>query len=154
ADTSTEIAFKYFDKPKFHVDAQIVTNNHFDADGLAAMFVLIDPATAQRHRDLLIDVASAGDFDVFKSRDAARIAFAIASISEADTSPLSKAIFALPYPEMAAELYSQALKLVPQLLSSPNDFRSLWASEDDRLSRSEESVRQGIIEIDDHPELD
>ena len=62
ADTSAEIALKYIDSTEFHVRADIVTNNHFDQDGLDGVFVLTDPAAASRYRELLIDVASAGDF--------------------------------------------------------------------------------------------
>src|SRR6476646_612477 len=77
ADTSAEIAFKYLDNPSFHVDADVVTNNHFDQDGLVGVFTLTDSAIAQQYRSLLIDVATAGDFGVYQSRDAARITFAI-----------------------------------------------------------------------------
>src|ERR1044071_3166242 len=77
ADTSAEIAFKYLDLPAFHVDAEVVTNNHFDQDGLVGVFTLSNPDTAQQHRAFLIDVACAGDFGCFHSRDAARVAFAI-----------------------------------------------------------------------------
>src|SRR5215831_6612408 len=79
ADTSAEIALKYLASPRFHVESEIVTNNHFDQDGLVGVFALIDPTTATRHRDLLIDIASAGDFGVFKSREAARINFAVSA---------------------------------------------------------------------------
>src|SRR5262245_20342431 len=104
ADTSAEIAFKYLDNPRFHVSADVVTNNHFDQDGLVGLFALIDPITALRHRELLIDVASAGDFDVFKTRTAARIAFTLAAFGEPETSPFPASIFDLAYPELAAQL--------------------------------------------------
>src|SRR5262252_4569395 len=105
ADTSAEIALKYLASPRFHVESEIVTNNHFDQDGLVGVFALIDPATATRHHDLLIDIASAGDFGVFKTREAARINFVIAAFSESKTSPFPKQIFSHSYPSMAAELY-------------------------------------------------
>src|SRR5438034_5307798 len=73
ADTSAEIVFKYLDSPQFHVRAEVVSNNHFDEDGLVGVFTMVDPDTAARHRDLLIDVAQAGDFGVFSRREAARI---------------------------------------------------------------------------------
>jgi hypothetical protein len=154
ADTSAEITFKYLDSPKFHVSSDVVTNNHFDQDGLVSVFALIDPRTANRYRDLLIDVASAGDFGVFKSRDAARINFAVSSLAEADTSPFPKDIFAMPYPRMAAELYIRVLELFPGLIAEPDKFKSLWEAEDARLSEGEELVNKGIVTIEEQRDLD
>jgi hypothetical protein len=154
ADTSAEITFKYLDSPKFHVRSDIVTNNHFDQDGLIGIFVLVDPMTANRHRDLLIDVASAGDFGVFRSRAAARINFAVSSLADSQTSPFSNRIFTLPYPEMAAELYIRMLDLFPQIVAEPDNFKSLWESEDAKLTESENMVKAGRIIIEECPDLD
>src|SRR5438309_948341 len=62
-DLSTQIAFRYLDDPSFHVDADAVSNNHFDEDGLCGIFALVHPHEALEQRTLLIDVASAGDFE-------------------------------------------------------------------------------------------
>src|SRR6185295_977149 len=104
-DTSAEIVFHYLDSPRFHVHADVVSNNHFDEDGLVGIFTLVDPLTATRHRALLIDAAQAGDFGVFTDRQAARIAFTLSAYANAETSPLPSRIFQLPYPEMAGGLY-------------------------------------------------
>jgi hypothetical protein len=154
ADTSAEIAFKYLDSPKFHVSSDVVTNNHFDQDGLVSVFVLIDPVTANRHRELLIDVASAGDFGVFKSRNAVRINFAISSMADAETSPFPKGIFEWSYPKMAAELYIRTLNVLPQLVAEPDNFKSLWEREDAQLHVGEELVKEGIVTIEEQPDLD
>jgi hypothetical protein len=50
-----------------------VSNNHFDEDGLAGIFTMLQPTTALRHRDLVLDVTQADDFGVFVRREAARI---------------------------------------------------------------------------------
>src|SRR5436309_2857754 len=84
-DTSAEIAFAYLDSPQFHVDAAAVSNNHFDEDGLVGIFTLLNQAAAERHRDLLIDAAQAGDFGFFTRRDAARIAFTLSAFADAET---------------------------------------------------------------------
>src|SRR5688572_14019198 len=154
ADTSAEIAFKYLDSAAFHVECDVATNNHFDQDGLVGLFVLIDPRTASRHRELLIDVASAGDFGVFKSRTAARINFAVSSFAEPETSPFPKAIFEQPYPRMAAELYERMLGQLPLLLTDTEAFKALWESEDAALSASEGMVEKGTVTLEELPELD
>ena len=45
-DLSAEMAFAYLDTPPEHPAAEIVTNNHFDQDGLISIFALTDPAAA------------------------------------------------------------------------------------------------------------
>jgi hypothetical protein len=154
ADTSAEIAFRYLDSSQFHVACDVVTNNHFDQDGLVGVFVLIDPITASRYRDLLIDVASAGDFGVFHSRDAVRINFAVSSFADPEISPFPKSIFDLPYPGMAAELYERTLEQLPHLIAEPEAFKSLWEDEDAALAESEKLVTMGTVPIEEHPDLD
>src|SRR3954452_8795108 len=80
ADLSAEIAVKYLEHPELHVAADVVSNNHFDEDGLMGVFALVDPEFALAHRDLVVDVARAGDFGWTRGRGAARAAFAIGSI--------------------------------------------------------------------------
>ena len=131
-----------------------MTNNHFDQDGLVGLYVLIDPLAATRHRGLLIDVASAGDFGVFKSRTAVRINFAISAFADPETSPFPKAMFDQPYPHMAAELYVRMLDVLPNLIAEPEAFKSLWEQEDVILSGSEGLIATGAVTIEERPALD
>jgi hypothetical protein len=153
-DTSTAIVFNYLDSPQFHVNAEAVSNNHFDEDGLVGIFAMLEPAVAGRHRDLLIDVAHAGDFGVFKSRHAARIAFVLSAYADPESSPLSASLFTLPYPDLAGGLYVHLLDLLPTLLGSVDDHRTLWEGEDANLTASEELIEQGLITIDEQLDLD
>ena len=153
-DTSTAIVFNYLDSPQFHVEADVVSNNHFDEDGLVGIFALLEPAMAEHHRDMLADVAQAGDFGIFSRRQAARIAFTLSAHVDRDTSPLPKRLFELPYSELASELYVRLLDVLPRLLTSVDDYRSLWESEDARLTASEELIENGLITIDERPDLD
>ena len=153
-DTSTAIVFNYLDAPRFHVEAEAVSNNHFDEDGLVGIFALLQPVVAQRHRDLLIDIAQAGDFGVFERRDAARIAFVLSAYADPEASPLSADLFSRPYADLASELYLKLLAVVPQLLTGVEDYRTLWESEDSKLTASEELIEAGQITIEERPDLD
>jgi hypothetical protein len=153
-DTSAEIVFAYLDSPVLYPNAEFVSNNHFDEDGLIGVFALTDQVTAQENRDLLMDVASAGDFGVYKQRDAARMAFAISTCADSNTSPLPKEIFEMPYPQMAGRLYENLLEVFPRLITSLNDYKNLWETEDAKLSASEELIENGDITIEERPELD
>jgi hypothetical protein len=45
-DLSAEMAFHYLDAPIDHRPADLVTNNHFDQDGLVGLHALINPELA------------------------------------------------------------------------------------------------------------
>src|SRR5262245_1226541 len=59
-DTSAEIVYAYLDSPSSQVAADVVSNNHFDEDGLVGIFALIDRRAGDKYRELLLDTASAG----------------------------------------------------------------------------------------------
>jgi hypothetical protein len=153
-DTSAKIVFAYRDSPSSHVAAEIVSNNHFDEDGLVGIYTLVDPRKAERHRDLLTDVADAGDFGFFKHRDAARIAFTLSAYADPDLSPLPKELFALPYAQMASGLYRYLLDLLPNLLMNLTAYQQLWEAEDHRLTATENWLEKGRITIEEKPAID
>src|SRR5262245_24682080 len=153
-DTSTAIVFNYLDAPRFHVASEAVSNNHFDEDGLVGIFAMLQPVMARRHRDLLIDVAQAGDFGVFERRHAARIAFALSAYADPESSPLPAALFTRPYADLASELYIQLLDVLPRLIEGVDDFRTLWEDEDARLTATEKLIDLGLITIEEQPDLD
>ena len=153
-DLSTQIAFRYLDRPDLWVGAEAVSNNHFDEDGLCGIYAVLHPPEAQAAREKIIDVASAGDFGVFSSRDAARVAFALMSYADADRSPLGAEVFGRPYPEQSAALYQECLTKLPDMLAATDRFRPWWKAEDAWLQRDLDRVERGEITIAEMPELD
>jgi len=153
-DSSAQIVFKYLDTPAHHVSVEAVSNNHFDEDGLVGIYTLLNPEMAQTHRDLLIDIAAAGDFGTYHIRDAARIAFVIASHGDSNSSPLNSSIFRHSYPQMAAALYTEMLQRLPEIVSHPERFKKYWEAADAELTSTEESIRSGTIRIEENPVLD
>lgn len=153
-DTSAEIAFAWLNSPDFRVEAEAVSNNHFDEDGLVGIFALLQPEQALRHRELLIDAAQAGDFGVYKNRSAARIAMTLSAYADPASSPLPGAMFEQSYPDMAGTLYFELLSVLPRLLTHLDQFRTLWEKDDSRLTASEQALDAGTISIEERPELD
>jgi hypothetical protein len=153
-DTSTQSVFAYLDTLSPHLAADVASNNHFDEDGLMGIFSLINPAFAQKHRELLEDTASAGDFGVFKNRCAARIAMTIGVFADAAKSPLPAQIVALPQPDLAGELYLRLLDLLPDMLTNTEAYRDHWAEGDAKLAASEALIEKGSITIEERPALD
>lgn len=135
-DLSAEIAFAYLDAPSAHRPAAAVTNNHLDQDGLVSVHALVDPDLSLRHRELLVDVAAAGDFGTYRDRRAARASMVIGRWSSDGWG----------YEEMLARLVPLAL--------DPEGYRSIWADEDRELSASEAAIADGRVGIDEDPGLD
>ena len=105
ADTSTEIVFNYLESPRFHTAASLVSNDHFDEDGLAGIYALIEPEAASAMRDLVVGAVHAGDFATYRNRQAARVAYTISAFVGPQQSPLDRAIFKMPYADQCTALY-------------------------------------------------
>lgn len=153
-DLSAQIVFKALDQPWLFDGVDAVTNNHFDQDGLTGIFTLVFPDIARAHRELLIDIARAGDFGAFHSRDAARIAMAIAALDDDSLSPVPAASLSAPYPQRCADLYEWALPRLAEVLDDPAVWHDLWADEDANLDESLDAIRTGVVSIEEHPSVD
>jgi hypothetical protein len=152
ADTSCQMVLRYLDRgADLHGDARVVTNNHFDQDGLAGVHALTDPEDGARRRAQLEGLAWAGDFGVAPDRASARVSMAVSALSEPARSPLT-----LPddYDEMCVVLYEHALAVLPSWLDDPDRCRDLWAEEDAELDAAEAAIAGGHVRIEERPEVD
>jgi len=154
ADTSVGIVFNYLDNPAWQRDAPAVTNNHFDEDGLVGLYCLIEPTHALERRALLIDVSMAGDFAVCKSREAARIAFAIARLADRERSPWGADSFPQDYSDYCAFVYARLLATLGGLIEDVAGHRALWAEEDALLEASERALATGEATIEQRADID
>lgn len=153
-DTSTDIVFAYLDRPDLHVDIPLVSNSHFDEDGLLSMYGLVDPANALRHRELMIGASRAGDFAIYTDPDAAKLSFVLAAYADPEISPLPAEVFSSSAPAQIAGLYSQMLKELPALLDDIPGQQPLWEAEFAHLQESERAIALGHVVIDEVPELE
>lgn len=156
ADTSAEIVFNYLDSPEYHVNVAAVSNNHFDEDGLVGVFSLIEPEFAVRHREVLIAVATAGDFGVVSDPDplAAKIVFTLNAFADANRSPLPKHLFKLRYPDHAAALYEELIRRLPDIVERIDSHETLWRDEHDFWKASEALCDSHDVTIEEKPDLD
>lgn len=145
ADLSAQMAFRYLEQGEsLHGAAEVVTNNHFDQDGLVAIFALARPEDAMARRDLLEDLAAAGDFGTYRDRRAARLSMVLA----AATDPGAGLVAAGDDP------YAVLLERLPDLIDHLDDHRDLWAEEDEQLAQSEAALASGEVTLAETPELD
>ena len=80
ADTSTEVALNLVASPNRDALTQgieLVTNNHFDTDGVLSVWTMQNAERALELRDKLIPGAEAGDFSEFTTENAIRASIAI-----------------------------------------------------------------------------
>lgn len=153
-DTSTETALAYVAEREPRRLAGIVTNNHFDEDGLLSMFTVMRPGLALRHRALLADAARAGDFGAFRSRQAARLCFVIEAHADPALSPLPRAAFRGSAAQRVTALYRRLLPRVPRFLADLNAYQRFWRTQDRHLDDSEALIATGRATIEEEPELD
>ena len=150
ADLSAQMAFRYLDRgADLHGDAELVTNNHFDQDGLVAVHALSAPEHALAHRELLEDLAAAGDFGTYRFREAARLSMVVHAFADVARSPIA------PLAEDPdADLYRELLGRLPELVGNPDRVKDLWEDEDQALTDSEAAIASGVVQVSEQPEVD
>jgi hypothetical protein len=151
-DLSAQMAMTYLGRADLHGRAEVVSNNHFDQDGLVSVFALVDPEAALAKREFLVDVAAAGDFATYRQRDAARASMTIAAFADPARSPLRPVLD--DYEAWTAALYTEMVGRLPEICDDPSRYRQVWADEDAALTASEDLVARGLVGIEEVPALD
>lgn len=150
-DLSAEMAFAYLERgADLHGAAAVVSNNHFDQDGLVGLFAMTNPAEALPRRVVLEDVAAAGDFATYRDRTAARVSMALAAFASSDASPLGP----VPSDDATAYLYTELLGRLVDLVDHVDRFRAVWGAEDAALTESERAIESGAVSIVEYPDVD
>src|SRR6266566_8809649 len=86
ADTSTEIALNLVASPnrsRLTQNIELVTNNHFDTDGVLSVWTVMSGERALEFRELLISATEAGDFSEFSSPQGVRASIVIQGSDQA-----------------------------------------------------------------------
>ena len=133
ADTSTEIALNLVTSPKrseFTKGIDLVTNNHFDTDGMLSVWTVMMGERAAQYREVLIAAAEAGDFSEYSTADGVRVSLAIqgsdVAIPTDDLgSPLARMLAGEEVND-DARCYELIMPEVEQLLSNINAYEPLW----------------------------
>lgn len=150
ADTSTEIALNLVASPQrdeFTRGIDLVTNNHFDTDGVLSVWTLLTGARALDFRDQLIPAAVAGDFSELINESAVRTSIAIQGTDqpipgEESNSPLASYLAGEPVFD-DARAYELVLPEVEGLLTNVDSYEPLWRKPWERIARAIESFDRG-----------
>ena len=147
ADTSTEIALNFVaapDREEIARGARVVTNNHFDTDGVLSVWTVLAGRRALDLKDRLIPAAEAGDFSEFTGARAVRASITIQGgdnpFVEGLASPLARHLAGGADEKRA---YRFVLPEVERVLTRTDEYEELWRDEWARIERALESFAGG-----------
>ncbi|MBI3803619.1 MAG: hypothetical protein HY282_07625 [Nitrospirae bacterium] len=152
ADTSTEIVLRYLAHPnpkQFFPQVSIITNNHFDTDGLLSVWALLNPKKAEPMAGRLIAAAEAGDFASFSSEEGVQMNLLIEALAGSKESPLYSQREAYTGPKETF-LYKMILPMLPDLFRRKDEYRGLWRESYDSIVQSMELFEKGTIGVEEH----
>jgi hypothetical protein len=158
ADTSTEIVLNLVASPnriELTQGIDLVTNNHFDTDGVLSVWTALAGEHALELRDRLIPAAEAGDFSEFSNETAVRASIAIQGTDqpvpgEESFSPLACQM-AGEHVSDEARAYELVLPEVERLLTKTDEYESLWREPWERIAMAIESFERGSSSVTEFP---
>jgi hypothetical protein len=152
ADTSTGMALKLARDPEREAwlrGVSIVTNNHFDTDGLLSVYAVLHPEQALSHAEALVQAARTGDFGEFNTPEAFKFDAIVSAFDEDEISPIAGRIRGRPEHERYQIIYDHLLALLPGLLATTGRYQPLWSKPLADLMRSLLSVRS-VARVREH----
>ncbi len=158
ADTSTGIVARYLDAAATGPVVEIVTNNHYDEDGILAIWLLLNRSGPDDpRRELAIAAAEAGDFRTWTDPAALQVSIALMRLAERATTPFSAVFRALSDQSgrnPAGAVISAVLPRVGSLLLDPDRYERFWGPSWDQLQPDIALVDSGKVRIEEVPALD
>lgn len=156
ADTSTEIALNLVASPnrdQLTRGIELVTNNHFDTDGVLSVWTVLTGERALDLRDKLISAAEAGDFSELPSEDGVRASIAIQGPDPAGNdsdsgSPLAGYLNGGGIYD-DARAYELIFPEVERLLTNVADYEHLWREGWNRIATALESFAKGSSTVEE-----
>src|SRR5881628_3241990 len=153
ADTSTEIALLVAspERDRLTQGIELVTNNHFDTDGVLSVWTMLSGKRALELRDKLIPAAEAGDFSELSTEDGVRVSIMIqGSDSPIDKlgSPLAQRLAGEDVNDEARS-YELVLPYVERVLTHINEYETLWRDAWNRIAVALDSFAKGTSRVDE-----
>lgn len=135
ADTSTEIAFHFIGSPLAEAwKHSPVVNNHFDTDGVLAVFTLLQPAFATQNRELFIAAAEAGDFQEWPALDdGLRLDAALLQLGSAA--------------ENEACAFAEVLPQVAEIVTNLRAREDLWGAAWQTIRSGMQAMNDGLVTV-------
>ncbi len=136
----------------------VVTNHHYDTDGVLSAFVALRPEEALSREDALLAAAATGDFGVWRGPDALAIELTVMALSRPDDprSPLHGALSSVSSnSERWEQAYRWLIDELPDLLDAPDRLAFLWEDRHEAVAREIAALGQGgDAAVEHHADLD
>lgn len=142
ADSSAEIVVRYLLSDRTGPDVAIVTNNHYDEDGLLAAWLLLHRPPAESW-PLAVAAAEAGDFRTWSEPRDAWAALTMMAAAERATTPFPDVLRALNRTgghDPAGAITDALMPHVGAMLHEPERFRRLWEPAWARVEHDRETL--------------
>ncbi|HEX8458071.1 MAG TPA: DUF6687 family protein [Pyrinomonadaceae bacterium] len=160
ADSSTEIALNVVGAPDARAltgGVELVTNNHFDTDGVLSVWTMLAGARALDLRAPLVAAAEAGDFSANTGAQGIRASLVLQGgdgfVPDAVgvASPLARHL-AGGVEVDEARAYALVLPEVERVITRTNYYEHLWHDEWALIERSLESFARGASRVEENAE--
>jgi hypothetical protein len=156
ADTSTEIALNLVgstERERLTEGIELVTNNHFDTDGILSVWTVLTGERALELREKLIAAAEAGDFSEYSSVGGVRASIVIqgsdAVVPGEDAgSPLARHL-ANGVITDEARSYELILPEVERVITRTDEYEFLWRDVWQRIETAMESFARGESKVEE-----
>jgi hypothetical protein len=157
ADTSTEIALNVVGSPEraeLTAGIELVTNNHFDTDGVLSVWTMLNEERALDLREQLIAAAEAGDFSEYSTKAGVRASIVIqgsdqVTASEESGSPLANKMAGETVLD-DARAYALVLPEVLRVITRTDDYEPLWQNAWTRIEAALESFARGASKVEEY----
>lgn len=157
-DTSALIVLRYLAAAPGGPEVAAVTNNHYDEDGLFALWLLLErPPEGSPERALAVAAAEAGDFGTWTDPWAPRVAIAAMAMAERGRTPfpeVGRILATAGGTDPAGRLYRAILPRTAGLLADPARYRMLWRPRWERIEADMALLDAGEATVEDVPEAD
>jgi hypothetical protein len=158
ADTSTEIALNFVASPRraeLAEGIEVVTNNHFDTDGVLSVWTVLNGERAPGLKDELVAAAEAGDFSEFPGERAVRASVLLQGgdnpFVEGVGSPLARHLAGGSAVD-ERRAYELVLPEVEGVLTRTDDYEPLWREPWAEIERGLESFAGGRSRVEEDAE--
>ncbi len=126
---------------------ELVTNNHFDTDGVLSVWTVLTGARALELREKLIATAEVGDFSEFPNESAVRASIVIQGSDQAGASyetgsPLARRLAGEEVKD-DARAYELVLPEVERVLTNIEAYEPLWRKGWEQIATALESFERG-----------
>jgi hypothetical protein len=160
ADTSTEIALNLVGSPdrrELTRGIELVTNNHFDTDGVLSVWTVLAGERALGLRQELVAAAENGDFSEYTGENAVRASIVIQGSeqpfpNEDAGSPLARHLAGRTVTD-EAQAYELVLPEVERVLTRTDDYEPLWRDAWQRVAAALESFARGASRVEEQEDV-